>query len=170
MTGEPYLYVGIPYKKKEIPVLISERDVEIYNTRKWWVMCNGSGQFVVGSGRHDYFHRVVTDCPKGMTVDHVNGDTLDNRRENLRVCTIAGNARNKGKHYLLSKGGTKHGYKKSIYKGVWFDKEGWNARITVGGENTFLGRFKTEIEAAHSYNTAAVQLHGRFARLNVIKE
>lgn len=41
-------------------------------------------------------HRVIMDPPKDMVVDHINGDTLDNRRSNLRICTVATNNRNRG--------------------------------------------------------------------------
>lgn len=99
-------------------------------------------------------HRELMQPPAELDVDHINGNGLDNRRENLRVCTTAENCRNR-----VGLGG---------YKGVrLFRKSGkWGARIVVDYRHIHLGCFATPEEAARAYDDAALKLHGPFARLN----
>ncbi|WP_412102526.1 HNH endonuclease [Paenibacillus alvei] len=95
-------------------------------------------------------------------VDHINGDPLDNRRENLRVATRNENCRNRRRRKRY----------KYRFKGVTYDKDKvvnkWRARISYEGKRHCLGYFYTETEAAKAYNEAAIRLHGEFASLNVI--
>lgn len=80
-------------------------------------------------------HRLVTDAPEGMVVDHLNGDKLDNRGSNLRVCTQAENARNR---------------KGTV--GVCWDKS--KSKWVVRYRNTHYGRYETESEARRAYQLA----------------
>lgn len=104
----------------------------------------------------------ITD-PK-IQVDHINGNGLDNRKENLRLVTNAQNNRNKSK-YVTANGTSK-------YKGVFFCKQRnkWVAQICLNYKKIHIGRFKTEIEAAKAYNEKALTLFGQYAKLNTIKE
>ncbi len=97
----------------------------------------------------------------GKIVDHINGDGLDNRRCNLRICSSSDNNCNCGSY----RGGT------SLYKGVSWHKQNrkWQATIQKDGKSHYLGLFISESEAAEVYNIAAVRLHGQFAYLNQIK-
>ena len=101
-------------------------------------------------------HRHLTGASKGQVVDHINGNPLDNRRANLRICTSAENRRN-SKLYSHSKSGL---------KGVYFDKQKnrWRARITVNYRRMFLGNFGTKEEAHAAYWQAAQEHHKEFAR------
>lgn len=103
-------------------------------------------------------HRQVVDVPDGMVVDHINRDSLDNRKANLRPATRAQNVWNSTKR----KGGT------SRYKGVSFKKHNakWIARIYTKGREIHLGCFENETDAAKAYDNAAKKYHGRFAALN----
>ncbi len=96
----------------------------------------------------------------GEVVDHINHDTLDNRRTNLRLATPQQNSWNRVPH----RGST------SRYLGVSFDraKNGgrWRAQIRVNGHRIHLGWFKDESEAAQAYNRAAAEHFGEFANLN----
>ena len=108
-----------------------------------------------------YLHRLVVGAKRGEMVDHINHDKLDNRKENLRLCTPAQNNWNR----KVKKS------KRTGYIGVWKDygkRYGFSAMITVNGKRTYLGRFNTKEKAALAYNEAAVRLKGEFAVLNVV--
>lgn len=109
-----------------------------------------------------YLHRFIMNCPKGLVVDHINGNGLDNRRENLRVCTHKENCRNKTRRIKTS-------YK---YKGVVLDKRSntWYARIRHDKQRVLSKAVQTEVEAAHEYNKLAIQYHKEFACLNTIDD
>ncbi len=97
-------------------------------------------------------------------VDHINHNGLDNRRENLRVCSNRENISN-GRHRNTYGGKPTS----SQYKGVCFNKRSgkWQADIrTGGGKRRYLGLHATEVEAAMAYDRAAVEVHGEFALLN----
>jgi len=108
-------------------------------------------------------HREIMGAPAGMLVDHRNRDTLDNRRENLRLATHSQNQFNKGK---TSRKTT------SRFIGVFFEKYSgrWVARTTVEGKRIWLGRFDNEIEAAKAYDRAVREYHKEFAQFNFSKE
>lgn len=105
-------------------------------------------------------HRFILNPPKGIYIDHINGDGLDNRRSNLRFCTKQDNAANRPKDRI--KGAT------SIFKGVYKNKNSgkWIARITVKDKGIYLGCFSVEIDAARAYNEAAIKYFGKFSCLN----
>ena len=106
-------------------------------------------------------HRFILGAKKGEFVDHVNGNGLDNRRSNIRICTISQNHQNRRKSPNTS----------SKYKGVWFNKKTnrWIATIksTDMKWQKSLGVYKTELEAAKAYDTEAVKCFGEFARTNL---
>ena len=109
--------------------------------------------------KHVRLHRELMGFPTG-DVDHINGDTLDNRRTNLRVASRRGlNVANQR---------TQSRPKSSRFKGVaWDTQRGrWYAYIQVNQKTKSLGRHDDEVEAALAYNRAAVDLFGPFARLN----
>lgn len=102
-------------------------------------------------------HKLILNAPKGLEIDHRNGDGLDNRRSNLRLGTHQQNTHNK-----ISKKG------RSKYKGVSFKKQTgkWGASIGVNYKRTHLGYFEKEVDAAIAYDKAAYQMMGEYARLN----
>lgn len=108
--------------------------------------------------KHLRLHRVIADAKPGESVDHINGNTLDNRRVNLRVCTHAQNCQNRKKHV--------NG--KSKYKGISWHKrmKRWTAHINKSDGLCYLGAFIIEEEAAKAYDRAAIETYGEFARLN----
>lgn len=107
-------------------------------------------------------HRVIMErvlgrkLVKGEDVDHINHDTLDNRRENLRLASRSQNKRNGNKHKDNING----------YKGVDFNKavQKYRARITVNYKTTHLGYFDSPEDAYDAYCKAANELHGEFAK------
>lgn len=84
-------------------------------------------------------HRFIMDAPKGMYVDHINGDTLDNTKKNLRICSNAANLRN-SRIRIDNKSGV---------KGVSFrkDRKKWVAAIKVMYKTIHLGKFNNKKDA-----------------------
>jgi hypothetical protein len=107
-------------------------------------------------------HRVIMNAPAGMFVDHRYGDGLDNRKENLRIATMAQNQYNRRKTSRKTS---------SKYKGVHLKKQynKYGAEISCNGKRTHLGYFDNEIDAAKAYDEAAKKLFGEFAKLNFEK-
>jgi len=107
-------------------------------------------------------HRMIMNAPDGVQVDHINGDKLDNRKSNLRLCSNAQNQRNRP----IQKNNT------SGYKGVvWMsDRNKWRAQVFLDGKNHIVGCFDSPRDAAIAYNQKALELHGEFAKLNVIED
>jgi len=104
--------------------------------------------------RKEFLHRIVVDAVPGEYVDHINGDTLDNRASNLRKCSHAENMRNRKIHKNNVSG----------FKGVYPDKGKWRAKITANGKIFRLGTFETPEQAHKAYCKAARELHMSFAR------
>lgn len=111
-----------------------------------------------------YVHRIIyylytkTD-PELFTIDHIDGNTLNNAVTNLRLATNTENQRNRT---------SKNKNNKSSYKGVTWDKNRnkWLAQISVNGKNKFLGRYDSLEKAASTYDKAALIYYGEFSYLN----
>lgn len=116
------------------------------------------------NGKTVYLHRFIMEkiigrkLKKGEIIDHINGNGLDNRRENLRICTQKQNTYNQVSIKNMS----------SKYKGVYYRKDAkkYQSKIIPNRKTIHLGYFKTEEEAALAYNLAAIKYFGIFARLN----
>jgi hypothetical protein len=106
-----------------------------------------------------YLHQEIIDVPKGMVIDHINHDGMDDRSANLRAATLAQNMRNRKK---ISRSCS------SKYKGIhWFKRyRKWSASIRYENKRIFLGYFENEIDAAKAYDAAALKYHKEFAVLN----
>jgi hypothetical protein len=91
-------------------------------------------------------------------VDHIDTDSLNNQRHNLRPATSSQNSANRTKRVGCS----------SRYKGVYWEaeKQAWKAHIGQNGKKTTIGRFESEEKAAKAYDCAAIEIFGKFARLN----
>ena len=111
-----------------------------------------------GIDRMVLMHRLIMDAPEDVQVDHIDGNKLNNQRNNLRLCTGAENQRNRG---VLSNS-------RSGIKGVsWYPpSRKWQAKIKVDGQQIHLGCFHNWADAAAAYDKAAVEYHGEFAQLN----
>lgn len=102
-----------------------------------------------------YLHRYLLDIPSRL-VDHINGNTLDNRRGNLRVCGSDGNSRNKCVGSNSASG----------LKGVYQEGGRWTAYICPNKTKFTIGTFDTAEAAARAYDLAAVGLYREYARTN----
>lgn len=141
--------------------LVDDVDFEKLSKIKW--QCNSNGYATCGIGkkgkqRTKLLHRVLLNPPKNLQVDHINGNRLDNRRINLRVCTNRQNSANQQT--------PKHNT--SGFKGVTWHKinKNWNAGIKILGKRIHLGVFQDKKSAARAYNKAAKIYFGSFAKLN----
>lgn len=98
--------------------------------------------------------------PKGFWVDHINRNRLDNRKENLRICTASQNGQNKEQDRGNS------GYRGVSYKNDQKRNKAWRAYIKKNGKQIFIGHFTSPKEAAKAYDKKAKEIFGQFARLN----
>jgi hypothetical protein len=131
--------------------LVDNKDFELlkqyscfYNQGYAWVRING---------KQILMHRFIMGNPS-FDIDHLNGDKLDNRRKNLRVCNASQNAANAKKRKGCS----------SKYKGVSWDKVKKNWMVYANG--IYIGRFSNELQAAKTYDLKAKELFGEFAKVN----
>ena len=129
---------------------------------KWrWSVCGSKDRFY--ARRHCYImgsalmHREIMGFPDGCMVDHINGDSLDNRRSNLRLATHAQNNRNRVKTNS-----------NSGYLGVTWSKHNkkWLVRVCHDRKQHLVGLFNCAADGAKARDIVAVRLHGSFAGLN----
>lgn len=141
--------------------LVDDEDFLRFGAVKWHAHESGPGLFYAmrdKSGRKVYLHREILAAAPGVAVDHVNGDRLDCRRENLRLCTLSQNQGNRRRNRRGS----------SRFKGVTWNRRfrRWCAQITFKRRAMKLGQFIREEDAAHAYDLAARTHFGPFARVN----
>ena len=141
-----------------------EKVVEAVGRGKWYAHDNGGAKdYAMNGCRDKSIHRVVMDAPKGMDVDHINGDPLDNRKQNLRICTRAQNSQNK-KLRCDSKSGFKGVYQRT--SGRFESYIGDPNSPSTNKRSIRLGKFNSAEEAARAYDAKAKELYGEFAYLN----
>ncbi len=140
-------------------VIIDPEDAAVVLSRSWCVSKKGECFYVMDRKNNIYLHRLLMGAHVGKVIDHINGNSLDNRKVNLRECTHKENIRNRrGKNKNNTSG----------FKGVFWAEytKRWRAQIKVDRKTKFLGYYKNALDAAKAYDAAALKFHGVFASLN----
>lgn len=149
---------------KKIPLhggkfaLVDDEDYPIAMAYSWHVSCRGYAQHSPKPGASVFMHRFLIDAPEGKQVDHINGDKLDNRKSNLRLCTNQENCR------------ARHKANPSGFRGVSRKNKGWQASISDGKKHHYLGIYPTPELASAAYRGAAKVLFGEFQPIDAVQE
>lgn len=142
--------------------LVDDEDYEYLSLFSWQAQRIGNGKYrtITWTKRPNRtflrMHTLIMNPPRGMEVDHIDGNPLNNQKSNLRICTHANNMLNRSKE----KGNT------TGYKGVSFQKNRYISRIRVNNKEYWIGSFDSPEDAAKAYDDAARIYHGEFAKLN----
>jgi hypothetical protein len=141
--------------------LVDDIDFERVRNLRWHVSWDGyvvRKPIINGKQTRVWLHRLILDPPKGMEIDHVNGNKLDNRRLNIRVCTHQQNLRNRA----LPKTNT------SGFKGVRWHKRDqlWYAQTHIGNKYVHFGSYKNLKDAVNAYDEGVKKHFGEFAKTN----
>lgn len=153
-------------------VIIDDEDVEKVKQYRWCIQTRRrkDGHFSIlavitfertGAKRKTiYLHRLLV---AGKMIDHINGNPLDNRKTNLRICNYSTNRQNANSNYNANRGlkGVRS-FKTKTGKIKFF------AQVKINGKRKSCGNFNTREAAAVAYNNLAVKYFGEFARLNVV--
>lgn len=145
----------------EHPCTFSLCDLDIINQYKWVYLSKGRTAYaqthISINGKRDavQMHQLIMDSHrKGLLIDHIDHNGLNNTRENLRIVTYAQNCKNRLPNHNRR------------YKGAQKSGKYWQGRINVDGRQLCLGRYNTEEEAARAYDRAAIEHYGEYAYLN----
>lgn len=151
--------VEIPLGKSGLVAVIDESDADAVfaHAASWRLDRQANGTLLYArAGDGIYLHRLILEAPRGVHVDHVNGNGLINCRANLRLATSGQNLRNQRARTTSTSG----------MKGIYPRRGRWEAKIVLNYQPIRIGRFDTPEEAARAYDAKARELFGEFARLN----
>jgi hypothetical protein len=160
----PLLSVSLIKLTQSKYAIVDTADYEWLNEWRWHVGKHGSRWVAMRTPARNIPHHTIfmareilaiTTC---LEVDHINHNTLDNRRSNLRPVSHKQNMCNRQKNKTNTTG----------FKGVSRKGNRWRATIMTSGKIYRLGYYKTSTEAAVAYNNAARKYHGIYAHLNII--
>jgi hypothetical protein len=155
--------VGIIMSQRygRIEFTYSVEDTELILSTKWYANMAGSGKMYIKTfikGEPKQLSRLLLNVTDSIVfVDHVDGDTLNNTRQNLRSCSRYENSRNRNRHVN----------NKSGYKGVCWHKQRqkWQAEIQHDNKQVHLGAFSNKQDAIDAYAAAAKKYHKEFAKV-----
>lgn len=147
---------------------VDEADAPLVQSRNWYALTRGQLSYALSAQPYSktvpprsplMMHRLIMGAQKGEIVDHADGDGLNNRRSNLRLCSHAENMRNTRIRRVD---------KSSRFKGVSLDVTSgrWRVEVEKDGRRVYVGSFKDEEVAARRYDAAARLMFGSFARTN----
>lgn len=143
---------------------VSNEDFESLGKYRWYYKHQAGGGYAARNTPYSQgvprktirMHRQIMDTPVGFETDHINGDKLDNRRENLRIVSKSQNQWNRKKQNGSSK-----------YKGVYWNKtnQRWHVQLQVNKKKVWLGYYETEEEARKAYENGIKKFFGKFGRV-----
>lgn len=165
----------LTHKELKKVAVLDDEDYELLKHKKWQLHPCNSGYYARAqfNGKNIMLHRYLLDAPKGMQVDHIDGNTLNCQRANLRLATHAQNRQNAKKAKVRS-------FKSSKYKGVFWARNNkrpdgtlretgrWRATVRFDGVERVVCNSHFEVVAARCYDYWAKRQYGEFARLNGI--
>lgn len=150
-------------RNKKLYTLVDDENFDELNKYNWSLTYGSGGRYYairlnyINKKRDKWIllHRFLLNAPRNKEVDHINGNGLDNRKINIRLCTSAQNSWNTKKHKDNTSG----------HKGVSWDKfrSKWIAQMNFLGEHIFLGRFENKADAVLKYNEKVKEFRGEFA-------
>jgi hypothetical protein len=145
-------------------VTIVDDDVYEWASKRGWFAERHSNRtrIYAKDSKRNRLHRLIMKAGVGQQVDHRDGNGLNNRRDNLRLCDRRGNARNTDLRVNNESG----------FKGVyWYRRDSeWKAQIKIDGKVKHLGCYSDARDAAEAYDRAALSLFGEYAWTNFPKE
>ena len=157
------VHIGTERPPREIPLtqgrvaLVDEEDYAFLSQWNWYAIGQKNYPYVIrrSEGKTIHMHRLIMNTPRGFVVDHLDHNTLNNQKANLRNCTQAQNTQNMN----LSK-----------YQGVSWNKneKKYTSKIGFNRKLIHLGYYTDPREAALAYNKAAIKYFGEEAKLNNI--
>jgi len=169
-------FLRITEMSRKIPLsngkyaIVDDEDYELVSKFKWHYLPSNRNGYAISHCHLGMLnkkritstillHRLIMRPPKGVNIDHISGNGLDCKRNNMRFCNQSENLRNSRPQKNT----------RSKYKGVsWHNKLGkWRAYINISAKQIHLGIYGSEIEAAHAYNAASIKYFGDFAYLNL---
>lgn len=139
-------------------------DLHIISSLKWRALVQPRSVYAIANYKNDigdhktvYMHRLIISAPKGVQVDHKDGDGLNNLSSNLRLATASQNQMNMRKHI-----------KKTGLKGAYYHKRDkcWISQISINRKHVYLGCYESEIDAHNAYCRASKEIHGDFGRVS----
>ena len=163
--------IKVYHKGNYYDCFIDDKDYDLVSQRKWYATTENDEKLRVKTTinkKKIRLHHFLLGNEPGTVIDHIDGNTLNNQRSNLRRCSHAENMRNRKQKGRNNTSGYKGVYYYSAQKHIHMKKR-WAARIDKDNKVIFLGYFDTAEAAARAYDNAAIEYHGEFAKLNFSK-
>lgn len=140
---------------KEYSALVDDEDYEELSKYKWKI---SKSKTIIYAVSQIFMHRLIMKTDKNESIDHIDHNSLNNTKSNLRIATDSQNRQNSNKQKNTT----------SKFKGVYWNKSTnlWQSNIFYDGKQHYLGRYKNEDDAGRAYDVEAKVQFGKFANLN----